>query len=131
MTVPSDIPMLDVLAMSQKNQDRALALIAAVLQRLAAFASQSCAAHGRGAVHASIPELPPGMTSVSPEMVYYTLEEIRDLARDVHGALRDQADVLIGMTETSQARTASRRYGGGRRRQPHHRQAEACTCIHP
>ena len=88
------------IAMSQTDQDRALAMIGEAQERLAIFASESCAAKGRGVVRVSAPELPPGITMVSPEMAYHTLDEIRGLTGDAKGSLREQADVLIGMIET-------------------------------
>jgi hypothetical protein len=76
------------------NQSRALQFLESVHERLAAFARDSYAALGRGAVVVQAPDIPPGVTAIaSTAMVYHAIDEIRNLARA-------DAAVVIRMIET-------------------------------
>ena len=88
--------------MANPDKDRILEVLDDQQERLAAFASASYRSVGRGVLSVEVPASPtPGGIFVGvTNMVYHTLEEIRDLMADLQGDSRADADIMICTIET-------------------------------
>ena len=70
--------------------------IEALHPQLSKFAQNSFGVHGRGVTLTSVPSLPPAPTAfVSTEMVYHSLEQIRELMADIDDQVGAAAMIRI------------------------------------
>jgi len=86
--------------MGETSKARAIAFLEAAHDRLATFASESYALDGRGTVLARVPDVAPGTSRISTEMVYRSLSDVRQSTTDGPASVRADADVLLHMIET-------------------------------